>query len=71
MDSDRYISMKDAALVLEVSTSTVRRYYDEGLLLGGRTAKGHRRILRTSVSDLREKLIQKESPGIIFHNNRR
>jgi excisionase family DNA binding protein len=59
------ISIEDAAELLEVSPNTVRRLFDAGKLRGHRLPKGHRRILRKSVEELHEELLEQRDPTII------
>jgi excisionase family DNA binding protein len=47
-----YVSIKEAAKILKVSESTVRRLFDSKKLHGHRTPSGHRRLLRESVVGL-------------------
>jgi excisionase family DNA binding protein len=58
---DHY-SIREAAEILKVSESTIRRLFDEGRLEGHRSPGGHRRILKESVSKLEKELL----PGITF-----
>src|SRR6185312_1060234 len=46
----------EAAALLGVSASTVKRWVDEGELAAARTAGGHRRIRRATLERLRERL---------------
>lgn len=50
---DEYVSIGEAARILSVSTSTVRRYEERGLLAAKRTLGNQRRYL---VGDLRRAL---------------
>ena len=59
------ISIADAAELLEVSPNTVRRLFDAGKLRGHTLPKGHRRILRKSVEELHEELLEQRDPTII------
>jgi len=61
-----FVTLREAAKVLRVSESTVRRLFDEGRLTGGRTPGGHRRIDSKSLETLRRSL----DPGVTFDHSR-
>jgi len=56
MAADELLSSAEAAALLGVSASTVKRWVDEGELAAARTAGGHRRIRRATLERLRERL---------------
>jgi excisionase family DNA binding protein len=56
------ISIREAARLLKVSESTIRRLFDDGRLTGHRSPGGHRRIHKESLDTLLEEL----QPGITF-----
>ena len=62
-----FIALQDAARILRVSESTVRRLFDEGRLLGERTPGGHRRIYAASVESLRRSI----DTNVVFDHARR
>lgn len=47
-----YLSTRDAAELLNVAVSTIQLWTDNGLLRAWTTAGGHRRIDKTSVSEM-------------------
>ncbi|MCK4977066.1 MAG: helix-turn-helix domain-containing protein, partial [Anaerolineales bacterium] len=47
--SNEWLSLSDAAEILGVHPSTVRKWSDEGVLPVRRTKGGHRRYLRSEV----------------------
>ena len=49
---DEFVSPKDAAALLHVSESTVRRMFDSGELRGARTAGGHRKVLGADIQKI-------------------
>lgn len=46
-----FISTGEAAVVLQVSISTIRRWAAQGLIPCTRTPSGHRRFLRTDLNE--------------------
>ncbi|HEX8950326.1 MAG TPA: helix-turn-helix domain-containing protein [Polyangia bacterium] len=52
---DDLLSSAEAAALLGVSASTIKRWVDEGELAAERTAGGHRRIRRAALARLRER----------------
>ncbi len=48
--ASQYVSTIEAAKILGVSTFSVQRWFDEGLLTGARMPGGHRRITAESLS---------------------
>ncbi len=52
--SSKFVSVAQAAELLELAPETVRVWFDKGVLDGFRTPGKHRRILRSSVETLME-----------------
>jgi excisionase family DNA binding protein len=63
-----FISTSEAADILELSSSTVRRLFDEGRIGGRKTPKGHRKLNRVDVEKLADELRSPKSydDGITF-----
>jgi excisionase family DNA binding protein len=53
MASDTWLSTRQAAALLGVGTTSIKRWADEGLLRCEKTIGGHRRFLRASVLELK------------------
>jgi excisionase family DNA binding protein len=53
-----WLSLQEASTLLGVSTSTLRRWGDQGHVPMKRTLGGHRRFLRLAIEQLREKAPQ-------------
>ena len=52
----KYVSVKEAANMLSVSASTVRRWTNDGKLVSARTDGGHRRIDFVSILSMMKRL---------------
>ena len=53
MSEYEYLSAGQAARILGVSTDTIGRYLEAGVIEGHRTPGGHARLLRASVEAVR------------------
>lgn len=53
MSEHEYMTAGQAARILGVSTDTVGRYLEAGVIEGHRTPGGHARLLRSSVEAVR------------------
>ncbi|MCH7640750.1 MerR family DNA-binding transcriptional regulator, partial [Patescibacteria group bacterium] len=53
--NDEFLTITSAAEILGVSTKTLRRWEEKGILLPQRTSGGHRRYTLSSISDLKKK----------------
>lgn len=60
--SDERLTARATAAELGVSTRTLSRYVDDGLIAPERTRGGHRRFARADVAALRARLAEAE-PG--------
>lgn len=60
-EEDIYVSISYAAGKLNVYTSTVRRYFDRGILAGRKLPLGRRQILKRSLEGLVERIKQGET----------
>jgi excisionase family DNA binding protein len=58
----KYLTTREAAELLQVSESTVRRLCEQKRLAEWRTPGGHRRIAKESV----ERVLDERDPGITF-----
>ncbi len=56
MENDPYISVKEAAKMLGVSTATIRQWCDKGIIKCLRLPTGFRRIKRSEI----EKILKSE-----------
>jgi len=48
-EADDYVTVSEAARIAYLSTDTIRRYSDKGILATVRTPANHRRFLRSDV----------------------
>lgn len=51
-ETDDYVTVSEAARIAFLSTDTIRRYSDKGILATKRTPANHRRFLRSDVKAL-------------------
>jgi excisionase family DNA binding protein len=63
---DDLISVGEAASLLQVSVSTVRRWFDSGRLRGKRYAGGPRKVLKQDVEVMVASSIHEPEDGIVF-----
>lgn len=55
MDTSNYCTTREAAEILGVSLRTIQQWVEKGLLQAWKTDGGHRRVLRSSIEDLRKR----------------
>jgi predicted site-specific integrase-resolvase len=54
--TDEYVTIKEAAQILEVYEKTVSNWFDKGIIEGKKTILGTRKPLRSSVLKIRKRL---------------